>query len=214
MRSETYKTLRLAIIVFSVSVVVLGFVNYANGQQQSTEQPVSGTPTTTTSTTTEVTPQQPQGVVIDPATATAIAGGSTAGVVAVVKSIFDQRGSKTRDKATDKDAGEMFALISKWVQCKKLYPNMTDSEILDLPISNNPYSNQTLGQAITGSADKWVEGNQTFWGIVPPKMSVPTTTTVEAVKQSTTAPPTQPPPPKAPANTSQTPAASNPTVGK
>jgi len=213
MRSETYKTLRLAIIVFSVSVVVLGFVNYANGQQQQpqqqTEQQTAGTPVTTT-----ITQEPPQGVVIDPATATAIAGGSTAGVVAVVKSIFDQRGSKTRDKATDKDAGEMFALISKWVQCKKLYPNMTDSEILDLPISNNPYSNQTLGQAITGSADKWVEGNQTFWGIVPPKMSVPTTTTVEAVKQSTAAPPTQPPPPKAPANTSQTPAASNPTVGK
>ena len=178
MSSNTYKNLRLFFIVFTTSAFVLGFISFASGQ---TNQ--AGTPVTTT--TTEITPQQqqqqPQGITVEPVQATALGIGALTGAGAIVKSVIDQRSSKTRDKATDKDAGEFFILISKWIQCKKLYPHMTDTEILDLPISNNPYSAQTLGQAITERADKWVEGNQAFWKIPTPKMSVPTATTVAAI---------------------------------
>jgi len=190
MSSNTYKNLRLFFIVFTTSAFVLGFISFASGQ---TDQ--AGTPVTTT--TTEITPQQQQqqqqppppppqhpqsqGITVEPAQATALGIGALTGAGALIKSVIDQRSSKTRDKATDKDAGEFFVLISKWIQCKKLYPGMTDTEILDLPISNNPYSAQTLGQAITERADKWVEGNQVFWKIPTPKMSVPTATTVAAI---------------------------------
>lgn len=132
---------------------------------------------------------------VDPATVATVGVGGAAGAIAIVKQLMDQKTNAKRDRTTDGDAGYMFALISKWVQLKGLYPQMTDKEILDLPITNNPYSRMTLGQAITGEADKWVQGNQQYWNIPMPQMGVPTTTTVEAVKGLTAVSSTQPPPP-------------------
>lgn len=124
---------------------------------------------------------------VDPATVATVGVGGAAGVIAIVKQLVDQKTNTKRDKSTDGDAGLIFSLLSKYFQAKYLYPHMTDKEILDLPVSNNPMSKMTLGQAITSEADKWVSGNQQYWNIPMPQMSVPTTTTVEAVKGSTAA---------------------------
>lgn len=140
-----------------------------------------------TSTTATQTPP-----LIDATTGTALGAGGVAGVIAVVKQVLDQRKNTARDKSTDGASGTFFVLMSKYFQAKYLYPQMTDREILDLPISNNPMSKQTLGQAITTEADKWAVGNQQYWNIPSPQMAVPTLTTVEAVKGSTAAPPPAP----------------------
>ena len=132
---------------------------------------------------------------VDPTIITAAAGGGAAGVIAIVKQLLDQRKNTARDRTTDADAGRFIILVSKLMQAQYLYPYMTVKEILDLPISNNPMSRQTLGQAITAEAELWSVGNQQYWGIPSPQMSVPTATTVEAIKSSTAAPSTQPPPP-------------------
>ena len=150
--------------------------------------PVYAQNSTSTQTTTN-------GGGVDPATIATVGVGGAAGVIAIAKQLLDQRTNTKRDRSTDGDAGLFFSLLSKYFQAKYLYPHMTDKEILDLPISNNPMSKMTLGQAITSEADKWVAGNQQYWNIPMPQMSVPTATTVEAVKGSTAGPPTQPPPP-------------------
>lgn len=154
--------------------------------------PTAYAQTNSTSTQTTVTGNNDG---VDPGTVAAIGVGGTASVIAIVKQWMDQKTNTKRDRTTDGDAGLFFSLLSKYFQAKYLYPHMTDKEILDLPISNNPMSKMTLGQAITAEADKWVSGNQQYWNIPMPQMSVPTQTTVEAVKSSTAAPSTQPPPP-------------------
>ena len=118
---------------------------------------------------------------VDAATVTA-AGGAVVGGIAVLKQIFNQRLNTKRDKTTDKDTGKFFALISKFYQAKYMYPHMTDKEILDLPISNNPMSKMTLGQSITAEADLWNEGNQQYWNLPAIQMAVPTNTTIQAIK--------------------------------
>ena len=144
---------------------------------------------------TETSPQPANGNGVDPATIATVGVGGAAGAIAIVKQLLDQRKNTARDRTTDADAGRFIILVSKLMQAQYLYPYMTVKEILDLPISNNPMSRQTLGQAITAEAELWAVGNQQYWGIPSPQMSVPTATTVEAIKGSTAAPPTQPPPP-------------------
>ena len=139
--------------------------------------------------------QQDESGNVDPTTVATVGGGVAVGAIAIAKQLLDQRKNTARDKSTDAYAGTFFSLLSKYFQAKYLYPHMTDKEILDLPISNNPMSKMTLGQAITAEADKWVTGNQQYWNIPMPQMGVPTMTTVEAIKGSTAAPSTQPPPP-------------------
>lgn len=172
MTSERYKSLRLFFIVFAVCVATLGFISYAQGQQA-----------TTTSEKVEAVQQEVQAnnSQLDTTTIAAV-GGTAAGIVAVVKGLLDQRLNSKRDRTTDVDAGRFIILISKLYQAKYLYPHMTDKEILDLPISNNPMSKMTLGQAITSEAELWANGNQQYWGTPSPQMSVPTMTTVDAVK--------------------------------
>lgn len=178
----------LFILISNLFFLSAGIAGEVFGQNVAT---TATTPTPTTTLTTEGSNNGGGGV--DPTVVTAAAGGGVAGVVAIAKQLLDQRKNTARDRTTDKDAGYMFALISKWIQLKKLYPHMTDKEILDLPISNNPYSSLNLGQAITAEADKWVTGNEQYWGISMPTMSVPTATTVEAVKGSSSASSTTPP---------------------
>lgn len=139
--------------------------------------------TTITSQKVEEVQQQVQATdnQVDAATVTA-AGGAVVGGIAVLKQIFNQRLNTKRDKITDKDTGKMFALISKFYQLKYMYPHMTDKEILDLPISPNPMSKLTLGNAITAEADLWNEGNQNYWGLPAINMGVPTGTTIQAIK--------------------------------
>lgn len=150
---------------------------------------------TNTTPVLETTTQPSPPPVIDASTATGAGIAGAGALIAIVKQVLDQRKNTRRDRTTDEDAGRFIILISKFYQAKYLYPKMTDREILDLPISNNPMSKQTLGQAITAEAELWSIGNQQYWNIPSPQMSVPTLTTVEAVKGSTAGPTTQPPPP-------------------
>ena len=138
------------------------------------------------SNSTPITTQNPEtsqqtDTPVDAATVTA-AGGLVVGGIAAIKGILNQRLNTKRDKTTDKDSGKFFALISKFYQAKYMYPHMTDKEILDLPISPNPMSKMTLGNAITAEADLWNEGNQQYWNLPAIQMGVPTMTTVDAVK--------------------------------
>lgn len=220
MSANTYQNIKLFLIVFFASAFVLGLISYAHGQAA-----------TSTSEKVEEVQQQVQSnnVQIDAATATAGAG-IVAGGIAVVKQILDQKTNKKRDRTTDIDAGRFIILMSKFYQAKKLYPHMTDAELLDLPVSNNPFATQTFGQAMTAEADMWADGNTVYWGAPKPNMSVPSATTVNAVKptredlktvvvpdtqtpvtpQASTQTPT--PPAKAQTTTTTTPA--NNTVGK
>lgn len=132
-------------------------------------------------TTTPPPPAAPSPPIIDATTGTAVAAGGAAGIIAIVKQILDQRKNKEIDKSTDRDVGVFVILISKFYQAKYLYPHMSDKQILDLPISNNPMSSKTLGQAITEEADAWAQFNQQYWNIPSPQMSVPSATTVNAV---------------------------------
>ena len=216
MSANTYQNIKLFLIVFFASAFVLGLISYAHGQ--STSEKVE-----------EVQQQvQSNNVQIDAATATAGAG-IVAGGIAVVKQMLDQKTNKKRDRTTDIDAGRFIILMSKFYQAKKLYPHMSDSELLDLPVSNNPFATQTFGQAMTAEADLWADGNTVYWGAPKPNMSVPTATTVNAIKptredlktvadagiqtpitqQASTQTPT---PPEAKAQTTTTPG--NTTVGK
>ena len=193
MSSNTYKNLRLFFIVFFASAFVLGIINFVSAQ------------TTTTNTMSEKVNEVQDQVAsntgqIDATTVVSGVGVVGAGI-AVAKQLLDQKTNKKRDRTTDGDAGRFIILQSKFYQAKKLYPELSDSELLDLPVSNNPFATQTFGQAFTTEADLWADGNASYWGFPKPNMSVPTRTTVDAVKASTAAPPTQPPLPKGPDNT-------------
>lgn len=174
------------VLIFACLVAGIGF---AMGQTTSS-------PTAPVQQQVQEIKQETEGTSAQADATTAGLGVAGAGVgLTLLKQFLDQRKNTTRDRTTDKDAGYMFALISKWVQLKGLYPHMTDKQLFDLPISNNPYSTMTLGQAITTEAEKWVTGNQQYWNVPMPVMSVPTLTTVEAVKGSSIAPPAPPPAP-------------------
>lgn len=178
--------LLIALTIFGIVAIGLIAGHYVHGQEITT--------VATEDTGTETTPSQPNNNVPPEAvTGVGIAGAGAA--IALAKQFLDQRTNKNRDKTTDKDTGRFIILMSKFYQAKYLYPEKTDKEILDLPISNNPMSKITIGQAITAEADLWADGNQAYWNIPKPNMSIPTATTVNAVKSSTAAPPTQPPPP-------------------
>jgi len=159
-------TLRLILIVSSTAILWTWIgIEAAFGQQ----------------TTTAVTTQEPQPAIGGGEIAT-VGIGTAAGLIAIVQGLLNQRKNTKRDRTTDVDAGRFIILISKFYQAKYLYPHMTDKEILDLPISNNPMSKLTLGNAITSEAELWANGNQQYWGIPSPQMSVPTMTTVDAIK--------------------------------
>lgn len=184
-----YKNINLFLIIFVASAFVLGLVSsYAYGQQQTTatvSEKVNEVQDQIASNTSQID------------TTTAAAGVGIAGAaVAVAKQFFDQKTNKKRDRTTDGDAGRFIILQSKFYQLKKLYPELSEAELLDLPVSNNPFATQTFGQAFTSEGDLWADGNTSYWGIPKPNMSVPTRTTLDAVKASTAAPPTQPPPPQ------------------
>ena len=158
--------------MFFTSAFVLGLISYASGQQ--------------TQTTSEKVEQVQQEVAsnnaqIDTATVTSGVGIAGAGVI-LAKQLLDQHTNKKRDRTTDISAGRFIILQAKFYQAKKLYPHMTDSELLDLPVSNNPFATQTFGQAFTTEAELWADGNTTYWGAVKPNMSVPSATTVNAIK--------------------------------
>lgn len=166
------KNIRLFLLVFAATALILGCISYAKGQ----------TPTSTSEKVEEVQQQvQATDQQLD-LTTVGVVGGTAASVAAIVKGVMDQKTNTKRDRTTDRDAGKFIALMSKFYQAKYMYPHKTDKEILDMPISNNPMSLMTLGQAITAEADRWNEGNQQYWNLPAIQMSVPTNTTIEAVK--------------------------------
>ena len=159
-RRDYIQIFALCLVINCASFWIFYEFEFVNGQTT-----IDTTPSSSTSEKVEAVQEEVQANNAQLDTTTiAAAGGTAAGVIAVVKGLLDQRLNSKRDKTTDVDAGRFIILVSKFYQAKYLYPHMTDKEILDLPISNNPMSKMTLGQAMTGEADLWANGNQQYLG--------------------------------------------------
>ena len=127
MSANTYRNLRLFLIVFLTSAFVLGWISYAKGQsQQSTSEKVE-----------QVQDQvQANDIQIDATTATTV-GAIGLGGLALVREIVGTKKLKKADDATDRDSGLSFLYMYRLIQTMDaMIPAV--SKCLDQPFNSDP----------------------------------------------------------------------------